>query len=130
MNGLKLIGIMGGDTFAGALNPTINPHANLPRYAAMCGFFNVPLMNSADRRIYDIAEIEIPDEIVPKILAFHFSEKATGDLRAMGEAMGKINVSIPSNINVWQHLKGEAPMREAARSLQQAAKLLAEKISA
>lgn len=40
--------------------------------------------------------------------------------------MGKIHVSVPSNVNVWQHLKGEQIMAGAARQLADAAKLLTE----
>ena len=80
MNGRKLIEIMGEVGWS----HTMHPHAILPRYAAMCGFFEIPPMNSTDKRIYDIEKIEVPDEIVPKILALHFSERATTDLRLMG----------------------------------------------
>jgi hypothetical protein len=125
MNGQKLIEIMGDKGWSSPMNP----HANLPRYAAMCGFFDVPTMNTADYRIYGISKVEIPDDLVPKILALHFAEKATTDLRAMGEAMGKMQVNVPSNINVWQHLKGEGAMTRAAQSLAEAAKQLQDTVS-
>ena len=98
------------------------PHAVLPRYAAMCGFFEIPPMAGWDKQIPGLDTIDIPDEIVPKILALHFSERATNDLRAMGEGMGKLSVSVPSSINVWQHLKGESALAGAAESLARAAK--------
>lgn len=98
------------------------PQRHLPRYAAMCGFFGVPPMHPHDYRIYGASEIDVPDEIVPRILAMYSADRATGDLRAMGEAMGKIN--IPSNINVWQHVKGETRLTQAAEALTDAAKQL------
>lgn len=106
-------------------NHPMNPHAVLPRYAAMCGFFEIPPMDSYDKRIYEIEKIEIPDELIPKILALHFSEKANSDLRAMGEGIGKINISLPSNINVWQHLKGESSLASAAKKLTEAVSAIA-----
>lgn len=120
MNAKHLIEIMGRQSFSSPMNP----HAILPRYAAMCGFFAVPPMNTTDYRIYGIENVEIPDEIVPKILALHFAEKATTDLRAMGEAMGQLRVNVPSNINVWSHAKGERQLIDAANAMTKAAEAL------
>lgn len=94
----------------------------LPRYAAMCGFLDERLV-ARDYRIYGCDEIEIPDEIVPKILALHFSERASNDLRVMGEGIGKLK--IPSNINVWSHAKGEAQLAAAVNGLREAALAIA-----
>lgn len=123
MNGYKLIQIMGGGS-SNWSNP-LNPHAHLPRYAAMCGFFEIPAMHPHDYQIYGIGDIEVPDEIVPKILALHFAERASNDLRAMGEGMGRMQVNVPSNINVWSHSRGEAQLITAAKALTEAVSKLA-----
>lgn len=120
MNGKHLIQIMGNCGYSSPMNP----HRVLPRYAAMCGFFGIPAMDTTDYRIYGIEAIEVPDEIVPKILALHFAEKATTDLREMGVAMGQMRVSVPSNINVWSHAKGERQLIDAANAMTKAAEAL------
>lgn len=95
---------MKADKLIALMDPTatwasaINPHAHLPRYAATCGCLTVPPMNRHDHRIYDADKIEIPDELVPKILALYAADRATNDLRALGEGMAKC--SIPSHVTL------------------------------
>jgi hypothetical protein len=103
-------------------------HSNhcLPRYAAMCGV-DLPKALVEYCHSDESAAVDIPADKVQQILALDFAERASADLRAMGEGIGKINVSLPSNINVWQHLKGESSLRSAAESLTAAAKLIAQK---
>jgi hypothetical protein len=121
MNGKRLIEVMGQTSYSSPMNP----HAVLPRYAAMCGFFGVPAMNTWDYRIYGIGDIEVPDEIVPRILALYYSEKQTYEIADGMRQMGKISVNIPSNINVWQKTQGASTLTSAAESLAKAATALA-----
>jgi len=121
---IELRKIIAGESFAGDTRAM----AVLPRYAAMCGF---PLAEANVRYPHhqDGNNVEVPMDVVQKILALDFAERSTADLRAMGEGIGKLSVQVPSNINVWQHLKGEAPLREAANRLTAAAEMLAEKVT-
>jgi hypothetical protein len=93
----------------------------LPRYAAMCGLE----ITAAQLSYADVPCADVPMEIVQRILALDFAERANADLRAMGEGMGKLYVSVPSNINVWGHAKGEAQLASAARALTEAVMTLA-----
>lgn len=71
------------------------------------------------------SQIEISTEDTKKILALDFSERATNDMRAMGEGIGRLNVNVPSNINVWSHTKGASVLTEAAHRLTDAVAALA-----
>lgn len=107
----------------------IGKQVGVARYAAMVGY-DLPELHRYDGWVYTVMEAtDIPADVAAKILSLDYAERQTENLAEMGRQMGKINVSVPSNINVWQHLKGEAPLRDAANSLSEAAKLLAEKVA-
>lgn len=111
---------MSGGTFAGSGRV----HHVLPRYAAMAG---IHISTSACEYTDADSDVEIPMGAVQKIMALDFAERATADLRALGEGMGKLK--IPANINVWQHLKGELSITHAASALEEAVKAMTEKLS-
>lgn len=121
---------------AGKLEQMINAERNgfngsskwirLQRLAAMQGI-ELPEFSPYTDPQQENRDIEIPIEAAQKIVALDFAERATSDLRAMGEGMAKVSVNVPSNINVWQHTKGLSAMQTAAENLTNAAKLIAEK---
>lgn len=96
--------------------------ASLPRYAAMVGIEIQP----AWLEYSDHNDMEIPDEKVREMLALDFAERRTNDLRVMGEGIAKLHfdVNVPSNINVWQHLKGDTALSRAIAALTTAAENL------
>jgi hypothetical protein len=94
---------------------------SVPRWLAQVG---VELPDLMQYQLFQ-SEIEIPMDAVQAVLALDQGERATADLRAMGEGFGRANLSIPSNINVWQHLKGESTLASAARALTDAANQVA-----
>ena len=107
-----------GNAFAGGTRTK----AVLPRYAAMAGVTILP----EQVEYSDSDDTEIPDDKVREILALDFAERRTEDLRKMGEGIAKIQfaVIVPSNINVWQHLKGDTALSAAIASLAAAAENL------
>lgn len=61
----------------------------------------------------------------PSILRRYAAQRrAAADHASLCAALRSINVSVPSNINVWQHLKGETKLENAAKSMAEAVKQL------
>jgi hypothetical protein len=96
---------------------------SLPRWLIMAGYFDAPA--TVPHSAYHQPDLDIPMDVVQRVLAIDAGERATADLRAMGEGIGKCSVNVPGNINVWQHLKGESTLAKAAEALADAAKQIA-----
>lgn len=69
------------------------------------------------------------DRVLNRAIALAANDRDLATVTQAMFALGRISVSVPSNINVWQHLKGEAPLQIAAKSLSELAKALTDKIS-
>lgn len=93
--------------------------ARFVRFAAMSGFV------SASEYSPTSDDTEVPESVVSAILRLDYAERATDNLATMGREMGKLNISVPSNINVWQHVAGESKMAVAAKALTDAVSQMA-----
>lgn len=70
-----------------------------------------------------------PERIIGRATTLASRDRDLKQLTGAIRELGRINVSVPPNINVWQHLKGEGALQRASGSLADAAEALVKSIA-